>query len=383
MLQSKCVMLIFRIDMMPDRYYNVIAKLCSLLLVLNAILIFMSDVLPVLINHPASDLIYTSKFGIQIFLQIINSYLMLFFGLLMSSRSRKIWQISLVLMFLVSLCNIFLWTNYLVASLTILLFCVIAVTYKVYDQDLFISYGFIFFAGLLIFALLYGVIGVYLLRTDFNSIKSLHDALYFCIVTYSTVGYGDIYPITPVAKYFVLSMILVGIVIFTSSITLIVYSMNVILRKLLNNINKGKVGMSNHIILIGYGILAKILIQQYRRDKKEFLVLDTQTNFDYDRQVLFDEKKLLVSPYMGHVETLLRSQAELAEKIIIAFDTDEATIFATMNIREYLESKNLSEMPKIISRILYQENIGKAKRSGADSVVSPHLLTAEKIMETE
>ena len=369
--------------MMPDRYYNVIAKLCSLLLVLNAILIFMSDVLPVLINHPASDLIYTSKFGIQIFLQIINSYLMLFFGLLMSSRSRKIWQISLVLMFLVSLCNIFLWTNYLVASLTILLFCVIAVTYKVYDQDLFISYGFIFFAGLLIFALLYGVIGVYLLRTDFNSIKSLHDALYFCIVTYSTVGYGDIYPITPVAKYFVLSMILVGIVIFTSSITLIVYSMNVILRKLLNNINKGKVGMSNHIILIGYGILAKILIQQYRRDKKEFLVLDTQTNFDYDRQVLFDEKKLLVSPYMGHVETLLRSQAELAEKIIIAFDTDEATIFATMNIREYLESKNLSEMPKIISRILYQENIGKAKRSGADSVVSPHLLTAEKIMETE
>lgn len=369
--------------MMPDRYYNVIAKLCSLLLVLNAILIFMSDVLPVLINHPASDLIYTSKFGLQIFLQIINSYLMLFFGLLMSSRSRKIWQITLVLMFLVCLCNIFLWANFLVALLTLLLFCIIVATYKVYDQDLFISYGFIFFAGLLIFALLYGVIGVYLLRTDFNSIKSLHDALYFCIVTYSTVGYGDIYPITHVAKYFVLSMIMVGIVIFTSSITLIVYSMNVILRKLLNNINKGKVGMSNHIILIGYGILAKILIQQYRRDKKEFLVLDTETNFDYDRQVLFDEKKLLVSPYMGHVETLLRSQAELAEKIIIAFDTDEATIFATMNIREYLESKNLSKMPKIISRILYQENIGKAKRSGADSVVSPHLLTAEKIMETE
>lgn len=368
---------------MLSRYYNVIAKLSSLLLAINAGLIFTLDVLPILINHPNSDLIYTSKVGFQIFFQIINSYLLLFFGLLLSSRSKKIWQIVLVLMLIACVCNVFLWTNYLVVLITLLLFCIIAATYKVYDQDLFISYGFIFFGGLLIFALLYGVIGVYLLRTDFNGVKSLHDALYFCIVTYSTVGYGDIYPITNVAKYFVISMIMVGIVIFTSSITLIVYSMNIILRKVLNNINKGKIGMSDHIVLIGYGILAKILIQQYRKDQKEFLVLDTETNFDYDRQVLFDEKRLLVSPYMGHVETLLRSQAELAEKIIIAFDTDEATIFATMNIREYLESKNLTKMPIIISRILYQENIGKAKRAGADNVVSPHLLTAERIMETE
>lgn len=366
--------------MIPSKYYSLIAKLCSVAVVLTACLIFLSDVLPILINHNSSELIYTSQFGFRIFFQVINAYFLLFFGLLLSSRARKIWQIVLIMMLIVCVCNIFLWPNYFVVSITAVSFIFVLSSYKAHDYGLFISYGLIFFAGLLVFALLYGVIGVYLLRTDFIGIKSLHDAIYFCLVTYSTVGYGDIYPTSMIAKYFVISMIMVGIIIFTSSVTLIVYSMNIVLRRVLNNINKGKIGMSNHIILIGYGILAKILIQQYRKDNKEFLVIDIEKNFDYDRQVLFDEKRLLVVPYMGHVETLLRAQIELAEKIIIAYDTDEATIFATMNTREYLESRNLSVTPKIVSRILYDENVSKAKRAGADQVVSPHLLAAQQIM---
>lgn len=366
--------------MIPSKYFKVIAKICSLLVALNACMILSNDVLPILINHSNSDLLYTSQFGSRVFLQTISSYLLLFFGVLLYSRSRKIWQIVLVMMLIVIACNIFLWANYSVVTITLIAFILLICTHKIYDQGLFISYGLIFFAGLLVFALLYGVIGVYILRNDFTGIKSLHDAVYFCIVTYSTVGYGDIYPTTIIAKYFVISMIMIGIVIFTSSVTLLVYSMNIVLRKILNNINQGKVGMSNHIIIIGYGILAKILIQQYRNNNTEFLVIDTEKNFDYDRKILFDEKRLFVAAYLGHNETLFKSQAELAHKIIVAYDTDEATIFATMNTREYLESKNLSTTPKIISRILYDENVSKAKRAGADQVVSPHLLAAQQIM---
>ncbi len=369
--------------MIPSRYFNMIAKICSVLVALNACMILSNDVLPILINHPNSDLIYTSQFGFRIFFQTINAYLLLFFGLLLYGRSRRIWQIVLVMVLIVIVCNTFLWSNYFVVTITIIVFTFLISTRKIHDQGLFISYGLIFFAGLLVFALLYGVIGVYLLRNDFTGVKSLHDAVYFCIVTYSTVGYGDIYPTSTIAKYFVISMILVGIVIFTSSITLLVYSMNIVIKKILNHINKGKIGMSNHIIIVGYGILAKILIQQYRKTNTEFLVIDTEKNFDYDRQVLFDEKRLLIAAYLGHNDTLLKSQAELAQKIIIAYDTDEATIFATLNTREYLESKNLSTTPKIISRILYDENVSKAKRAGADQVVSPHQLAAQQIMADE
>lgn len=169
--------------MIASSYFNVIAKLCSLLVALNAYMILSNDVLPILINHPNSNLIYNPRFGFQIFSQTIEAYLLLFFGLLLYSRSRRIWQIVLIIMLIVIVCNIFLLANYSLVAITIIVFIFLIATHKIYDQGLYISYGIIFFDGLLVFALYYGIIGVYLLRTNLTSTKSLHDAIYFCIVT--------------------------------------------------------------------------------------------------------------------------------------------------------------------------------------------------------
>ncbi|WP_325100629.1 ion channel [Francisella tularensis] len=48
----------------------------------------------------------------------------------------------------------------------------------------------------------YSVLGLYYLRDEFDGIKNISDAVYFTIVTFSTVGYGDIHPITEEAKLF-------------------------------------------------------------------------------------------------------------------------------------------------------------------------------------
>jgi len=42
------------------------------------------------------------------------------------------------------------------------------------------------------------------------------DALYFSVVTLSTVGYGDLGPTTPLSKIFTMAFILLGISIFVS-----------------------------------------------------------------------------------------------------------------------------------------------------------------------
>ena len=52
----------------------------------------------------------------------------------------------------------------------------------------------------IIIALGYGIVGSYFLRDQFNNLKTLADAVYFTMVTYSTVGYGDIKPMKKGSK---------------------------------------------------------------------------------------------------------------------------------------------------------------------------------------
>ena len=103
----------------------------------------------------------------------------------------------------------------------------------------------------------------------------INDAVYFCIETYSTVGFGR-FILTTMAKYFVISMIMMGLIMFTSGVTLVVYLFNNKLRRLLFNINKGKISMTNHVVLLGYGILAKILVKAINSQAKSSSVIDSK-----------------------------------------------------------------------------------------------------------
>lgn len=366
---------------MQYKYFSIIAKICSLMLVISAGVILTRGLIPVVASHPESDFTYNSIVGLQIFFQIISTYCSLVFGLLLANRSRIIWYIALVLIIIICIGNIIFWTNSIILYFYLGTLVLLLISKEAFDQDLFVSYIFLFVFGFLIFALIYGTIGTYLFRVDFSGINSIYDALYFTIVTYSTVGYGDIFPKTVFAKFFVMSMIVIGLIVFATSITVIAYNINRHLKKVLNHLNKGRLGMTNHIILIGYGIFSRILIQRYIREKVNFVVIDADKNLDYERQQLMDNNRLLIVSYHGHNDSLVKAQAELAAKIIIAYETDEASILATMNTREYLEAKNPQKMPEIIVRIFFDENISKAKRAGADEVIAPHILAAQQILK--
>ncbi|ORU22119.1 potassium channel protein, partial [Francisella tularensis subsp. holarctica] len=70
-------------------------------------------------------------------------------------------------------------------------------------------------------AISYSVLGLYYLRDEFDGIKNISDAVYFTIVTFSTVSYGDIHPITEEAKLFTISIMIVGIGLFATIITVL------------------------------------------------------------------------------------------------------------------------------------------------------------------
>ena len=147
-----------------NRYVKTLFFVCNLSVILNSFAIFFEGILPILIKHPNSELIYTSKYGFELFIQILYAYFALIFGILLFNRSRLIWSVSASLMLLVAICNAIWWHNYFTLFLAGIALVSLVIMRKWYNRDIFVSYKFIFVVGFLVFALLYGSLGVYLLR---------------------------------------------------------------------------------------------------------------------------------------------------------------------------------------------------------------------------
>ena len=361
------------------RHYKNIGVICGLLVMSCAVIAFISNIYPLLNdNYRLAHNISNPRFVLILITREVLAYMLLVFGIALIGRSRVVWWISIVLLVLNFTSNIVSHGMPLHLPLIIITMFILILNFRIFDQQLYLSYGFVFISAFVIFALVYGVFGSYFLRSQFVNLKTLNDAVYFTLVTYSRVGYGDIFPLTAGAKNFVISMIVMGLVMFTSGITLIVYALNNKIRKILFHLNKGKVSMTNHIVFVGYGIFTKILIERYRKSGLEFIVIDSGKNMDTDRQFLQEQDLLLISPYPGNKDTLVRARLEEARIVIVSFEQDSDTIFAIMNVAEFL--KEVNPRPRIVARVYYEENISKALAVGADEIVAPHLMAADRIM---
>lgn len=110
-----------------------------------------------------------------------------------------------------------------------------------------------------IFAVLaYGVFGSYLLGKGFQ--PEIHDfdtATYFAITALSTVGFGNIVPVSPEARWFVISLLVIGLGVFASAIaSALGPKISGELSRLLNP--KEKIMESkDHVILVGDGAIAR------------------------------------------------------------------------------------------------------------------------------
>jgi voltage-gated potassium channel len=109
-----------------------------------------------------------------------------------------------------------------------------------------------------LFALGYGVLGSYVLGSGFRPpIHDVVDAVYFAVVTMSTVGYGDVTPQTAEARLFTVSLILLGLAVFATSLTAVIGPMIDSRMKKLLQPKRKKMKRTAHIIVTGSGPLAR------------------------------------------------------------------------------------------------------------------------------
>lgn len=213
-----------------------------------------------------------------------------------------------------------------------------------------------FFGLLAVFG--YGILGSILLGNMFQpNIQDLTTALYFTVATLSTVG-SKIYPATSEAELFMITLILGGISIFT---TTIVVTLGPLISNQIRPILSGKKvkwTTGNRVILAGGGSFARSLAIELTRHKISFIQIISP-----DEVPALSEQPVI----LGHLSEDVLQQAGISEvnTLILADEDDEANI-------------NASRIAKIINRnvqvvivVSSSKAIAQLKLAQADVVFDP------------
>jgi voltage-gated potassium channel len=221
-------------------------------------------------------------------------------------------------------------------------------------------------AYILIFSslvLVYSVVFLNLMRIYENREFGLITAIYWVIVSMTTVGYGDIYFTSTAGHLFSIIVSLSGVfMIFALLFPLVITpQLEQIIRKELPR--KVPLDLKSHIIICGYNQLVETLIVELDEYKIPFVVID-----DNEKNIrgLLSRKIICVHGEASDENVLLNSNI-CSGQILIANQNDEK------NASIILTAKELCSI-KVISLV---EDVGKAgylKYAGADQVISPKTL---------
>ena len=224
-----------------------------------------------------------------------------------------------------------------------------------------------------------GGLSIYLIEGPANeAINNLPDAMWWSVVTITTVGYGDISPVTGLGR------IVAAVLMVSGMVTLALFAGivgNTLLHAVMQ-IREEWTRMStamNHIVVCGYDPGARMLLDaildEVDPQKTELYVFATgrrppDVPADY-RWIEGDPTKEseLDKARITHADAVLIVGA----RTLSPQDADARTILTTFTVRAFAR-RNPVEPPRrrpiyVISEILDAENVDHARAAGADEVI--------------
>jgi len=228
---------------------------------------------------------------------------------------------------------------------------------------------------LTVLTMMFGTFG-YMLVDD----MSLLDALYQTGITFTTVGFGEIAPISDIGRIFTISLIIFGFLIFSVAIGIIVEVLN---RGELQNVIKERrmlynVARLKHHFVICYHNEFTIQVTKYLRESHiPFVVIDPSEEMNEIASKYNYPYFVKGEPHTE--EAILKSHLSSAKGIITLADNIADNIATIASVRLYEKEIGRRRSYLIISNAHNISDENKLKKLGADKVVTPTSIMAQRI----
>jgi len=221
---------------------------------------------------------------------------------------------------------------------------------------------------LLVFIVFTSGIAIYILEADKNAnIHTFFDGIYWAIVTMSTVGYGDISPVTDIGRAISILIIVSGIAMisFVTSVIVSAFSerLNEIKEyRIIEQMNKSK----SFLIICGYGQLTKMFFRQNRKHIENYVIMDSDIS---KVEAAKKDGYIAMHDNASSFETLSKFDARYCDITVLCMTaSDVENIYVTLN------AKSISRKIKVIARVNDPSTINKFKYAGADELLTPNMV---------
>lgn len=278
-------------------------------------------------------------------------------------RSRFAWIIALVLSMTVVLIALIVSHSSALVYYDGALLIALLLAYNSFDRSS-LAAGTLFALSSSLLLLIYAVFGSLYLGQEFSpKITDLVTAFYYSIVTMGTVGYGDITPKTPHARLFTVSIIILGVAVFATSITAIVGPMiGGSIERIVHRKEK-RMKRANHFIIAGATPLAYNTYHELKkRNQTVTLILlqpSTEPELEGADVVIGDANSL---------EVLEKADAAEAQAVLAMRADDSENAFIALAVKE------LKGRAKTVVVVNDSKHMERVKLVQPDLVIAPQVL---------
>ena len=224
--------------------------------------------------------------------------------------------------------------------------------------------------SLALFFLVAGTCG-YMIFEDYT----LLEAVYMAVISITTVGYGEVQPLSDGGKIFTIFLLVFGV----GSLAFAAHAfIDLMVIQASNPVREKKVmqkkidRLKKHTIICGHGRVGAAAAVHLADAGKDFVVLE---NSPEEIEVLLDKHFLYLTGDATSEKTLIAAGIKKADSLMALLNSDPDNLFTVLTARE------LNPTLHIVARSESAYAESKILRAGADSIISPYASAGRRVAD--